>query len=176
MTGWTRRGLVMARGVRDSGLGWSTPRPLVKGARADHTKENAMLQIFGFVYGLVTLIAGKFWLGKGRKAVGTPARIAGAVLVVEPFVAFGIVMILMLVGVNFTRMTSMLIELPLLIAAIIVANKIASRAATQQAMAQAGGAWSGQPGMQPVQPGMGPQYAANPYAAAPAAQGGAQPV
>lgn len=131
-----------------------------------------MLQLIGFVYGLVTLIAGKFWLGKGRKAVGTPARIAGAVLVVEPFVALGITMILMLAGVDVGRLGAMLIQIPLLIAAFIIANKIASRAANQQAMQQNAMAMAGQPAM----PMMPPAFPTAPQHANPYAQGQPDPI
>jgi hypothetical protein len=102
---------------------------------SENLEGNAMLQIIGFVYGLVTLIAGKFWLGKGRVATGAPARIAGAVLA-EPFVAFGLGMVLAIAGMKLTTMTAMIIELPLLIAAFIVAFKIAGKAANQQAQGQ----------------------------------------
>ena len=39
-----------------------------------------MLGIFAAVYGLITVIMGKFWLGKGKVVTGTPARIAGGCL------------------------------------------------------------------------------------------------
>ena len=114
--------------------------PMVEGGPglSENLEGNAMLQLIGFVYGLVTLIAGKFWLGKGRKAVGTPARTAGAVLVAEPFVAFGLGFILAMARVNVTGVTGLLIEIPLLIAAFVVAFRIAGKAADQQATGQFG--------------------------------------
>lgn len=95
-----------------------------------------MLQIIGFIYGLVALITGKFFLGKGRKAVGQPARLAGLVLVVEPFVAFGVAFTLALAGVNLGGGMGLLIEVPLLIAAFVVAFRIAGKAAAAQQAGQ----------------------------------------
>ncbi len=95
-----------------------------------------MLQIFGFIYGLVALITGKFFLGKGRKAVGTPARIAGLVLVLEPLAAFAVAFVVAMAGVNVTQGVAMAIEIPLLIAAFVVAFRIAGNAATAQQATQ----------------------------------------
>ena len=103
-----------------------------------------MLQIFGFVYGLVTLIAGKFWLGKGRVATGNPARVAGAVLVAPFPIALCLGLVLGVAGVPLDRMTSMLIELPLLIASLVIAFRIAGKAAKAQASGQNAGQSAGQ--------------------------------
>lgn len=91
-----------------------------------------MLQLVGLVYGLIALVTGKFFLGKGRKATGRPARMAGLVLVLEPFVAFAIGMGLGLSGMEIAGAMIFGVELVLLVAAFGVAFMIATKAARAQ--------------------------------------------
>ena len=97
-----------------------------------------MLHLIAFVYGLYALITGTFHLGKGRKATGQPARIAGVVLVLEAFVANGAVFALAAAGVRMGLLMQMAVTIPVLIVAFAVAFKIAGRGAqaTQGTAAQ----------------------------------------
>lgn len=97
-------------------------------------KGIAMLHLIAFVYGLYALITAKFHLGKGRVATGQPARVAGIVLVAEGLVANAAVFALAAVGVRMGLLMQMAVTLPVLIAAFVVAFKIAGRGvATAQA-------------------------------------------
>lgn len=112
-----------------------------------------MLQIIAFVYGIVVLITGKFGLGKGRVARGTPARLAGLVLVVQPVLALGLGFGLAAANVEIERGVLLIIDIGLLITAFVVATLIARAGArTQEAAAMMAG------------PGASPP---NPYAPAP---------
>ena len=92
-----------------------------------------MLHLIAFIYGLYALITGTFHLGKGQKAHGQPARMAGLVLVGEGFFANAIVFGLAMAGVTFGLLMQIAITLPILIVAFIVAFKIARKGAAPQA-------------------------------------------
>ena len=98
-----------------------------------------MLQIIAFVYGIVVLITGKFGLGKGRVARGTPARLAGLVLVVQPVLALGLGFGLAAANVEIERGVLLIIDIGLLITAFVVATLIARRGPTQEAGAMMAG-------------------------------------
>lgn len=91
-----------------------------------------MLQIIAFVYGIVVLITGKFGLGKGRVARGTPARLAGLVLVLQPVLAIGIGFGIAAADVQIERGVLLVVDIALLIAAFVVATLIARAGARAQ--------------------------------------------
>lgn len=94
-----------------------------------------MLGIIAAVYGLVTVITGKFWLGKGKVATGNPARIAGGCLLAVFPVQFALGFAMGMAGLTSTAAVWG-VSLATLIAGFVVAFQIAGKAAKAQAQAQ----------------------------------------
>lgn len=108
-------------------------------------KGKVMIQLIAFIYGIVVLITGKFSLGKGRAAVGTPARIAGLVLVVTPILGFALGMMLAAMNLGLPQVAFLGLDLVMLVGSLAVAFMIASKAVKAQESGAAVGPYGAPP-------------------------------
>ncbi|MCA9289051.1 MAG: hypothetical protein KDA05_10730 [Phycisphaerales bacterium] len=104
-----------------------------------------MIQLIAFIYGIVVLITGRFSLGKGRAAVGTPARIAGLVLVVTPILGFALGMMLAAMNVGLPQVAFLGLDLVMLVGSLAVAFMIASKAVKAQESGAGDGVYGAPP-------------------------------